>query len=186
MLSKYMASIAGKRWFSFSIKTMLLIMAALSVGLGIYFKSFRDRRAAIAAVEDLNGWISYKESGPNWLRKFVSDEKCFWNPTAVRFDPKHPVTDDELQSVISHLMKFDDLTYLNFDRSQITDTGLAQLLPLANKLESLDIRGTRVSDNGIANLQRLPKLTLLRLKDSAISTDGMETIHKTLPSCKLE
>ena len=154
--------------------------------LGLYVKSFRDRRAAIAAVEGLNGFISYKQGGPNWLRKFVSDEKFFWKPVAVRFSPSHPVTDAEVQSVMSHLMRLDEMTYLNFDRSQITDACLAQLLPLANKLETLDIRGTRVSDNGIADLQRLSRLTLLRLKDSAISADGVEKIRKSLPNCKLE
>src|SRR5687768_5803791 len=111
---------------------------------------------------------------------------CDLCPVAVRFDPKHPVTDDELQSVINHLGTFDDLTYLNFDRSQITDAGLVQLLPLADRLESLDLRGTRVSDDGIAHLQRLRRLTLLRLKGSSISTDGIEHIRKSLPNCKLD
>ena len=175
-----------KRWFSFSLKTLLVLMTALAIGLGLYVESFRGRRAAIAAIDGLNGSISYKENGPSWLRKFISDEKFFWNPVAVRFSPNDPVTDDELQSVINHLMKFNDMTYLNLDRSQITDAGLAQLLPLADKLESLDIRGTRVSDDGIAHLQRLSRLTLLRLKDSAISTAGIEKIRKSLPSCKLE
>lgn len=181
-----MASITKKRWFSFSLKTLLIVMTALAVLLGFFVKSFRDRRAAIAAIEDLNGSISYQESGPNWLRKFISDEKYFWNPVAVRFSSNDPITDVELQSVMKHVMNFDDLTYLNFNRSQITDVGLAQLLPLANKLESLDIRSTSVSDDGIAHLKRLPRLTLLRLEDSAISTDGIDEIRKALPSCKLD
>ena len=181
-----MASITGRRWFSFSLKTLLVVMTALAISLGLYVKSFRDRRAAIAAIEGLNAWISYQESGPNWLRNFISDEKFFWNPVAVRFNPSDPVTDVELRSVMKHLMTFDEMTYLNFDRSQITDAGLAQLLPLANKLESLDIRRTSVSDDGIAHLKRLPRLTLLRLKGSGISADGIDEIRKSLPNCKLE
>jgi len=181
-----MASITEKRWFSFSLKTLLVVMTAVAIVLGLYVKSFRDRRVAIAAIDGLNGSISYQESGPNWLRKFISDEKFFWNPVAVRFNPNDPVTDGELQSAMKHLLKFDDMTYLNLYRSQITNAGLAQLLPLANNLESLDIRSTSISDDGIAHLKRLRRLTLLRLKDSAISPDGIDEIRKSLPSCKLD
>ncbi len=181
-----MASNMKKRWFSFSLKTLFTVMTVLAVLLGLFVKSVRDRMAAFAAIEDLKGSISYKQSSPNWLRAFVSDEKYFWNPVAVRFSPNDPITDAELQAVMKHLMNFDDLTYVNFYESQITDVGLAELLPLAHKLESLDIRGTKVSDGGIATLKQLSRLTLLRLTNSSISNDGIDEIRNALPNCKLE
>ncbi len=181
-----MESATKKRWFSFSLKTLLVLMMAIAIGLVLYVKISRSRRAAIASIGRLHGSISYKESGPNWLRKVIPDEKFFWSPVAIRFDPSNPITDADLQSVINRLWKFDDLTYLNFDRSKITDAGIAQLVPFANKLESLDIRGTGVSDDGITYLQRFPRLTLLRLKGSAISPDGIEKIRKSMPNCKLD
>jgi hypothetical protein len=181
-----MISISARSWLSFSLKTLLLAMTVLAIVLGLYVKSFRDRRAAIAAIEGLDGWVSYEQAGPLWLRKVISDEKYFWNPVAVRFNPDHPVTDAELQSVMKHLLKLKDLRYLNFDHSRITDAGIGQLLPLSDKLESLDIRHTVVSDDGIANLKLLPRLTLLRLSDCKISAEGVETIRKSLPNCRLE
>jgi hypothetical protein len=181
-----MVSIRRKSWQSFSLKTLLLAMTVLAIVLGLYVKSYRDRRSAIDAINGLDAWLSIKHDGPQWLHRFVSDEKYFWNPVAVRFNPDHPVTDAELQSVMKHLMTFKDLRYLNFYRSRITDAGLAQLFPLSDKLDSLDIRNTSVSDNGIAHLKQLHRLTLLRLSDSKISPEGVETIRKSLPNCKLE
>jgi hypothetical protein len=175
-----------RRWFNFSLKTLLVVMTAIAIVLGFYIKSFRDKREAIAAIQELSAWISYEKGGPQWLRKFVRDEKYFWNPIAIRFNTSRPMTNAELKSAIDPMMEFDNLTYVSLYRSKISDSGLAELLPLADKLESLDIRNTKVTDNSIANLTQFHRLSLLRLQDSGISSDGVDELRKALPSCKFE
>jgi hypothetical protein len=107
----------------------------------------RTSRFAIGAIKQRNGTISLKYDGPAWLRKIVRDETYFWNPLAVRFQPIDPITDDELRNVMPFLMSFQDPYYLDFQKSQITNDGLKHLLPLADKLTALDIRGTAISDD---------------------------------------
>jgi hypothetical protein len=182
-----MTTSTKRRWFSFSLRTLLIAMTVLAIWLGLYVKSFRDRRAAIAAVHELEGWLSLKPIEPTWLQSFVSDEKYFWNPVAVRFNPAHPVSDDELRSMTRHMLTFTDMTYLNLNKSNITDAGLAHILPLADRLYSLDIRDTAITDDGIPYLLQLRKLIVLRLGSrSRITAEGFNEIRRSLPNCNID
>lgn len=174
-----------RRWLRFSLRTLLVVTTVLAISLGLYFKSFRDRRAAVAAMEKLGGAISLRYYGPEWLRKLVGDEKYFWNPIAVRFQADDPLTDDELQSAIPYLQNFGDLNYLAFRESQITNDGLKHLLPLADRLLMLDLTHTAVSDAGIIHLKQLPKLMFVRVKEgTAITPAGIAELERALPGCK--
>jgi hypothetical protein len=155
------------------------------VWLGFYLKSFRDRRAAIAALEKAPASFSLRLDGPAWLRERARDQKYFWNPVAVRFHP-NSVTDGELRSLMKYIHRFEDLTYLYFTECPITDQGLKELLPLADKLDTLDIRRTGITDQGIATIKQLPRLTLLRIEGSAISPQGITELKRSLPNCKLD
>ncbi len=181
-----MAAGMKRRWFQFSLRTLLIAMTALALWLGLYVKSFRDRRLAIAAVQELNGSLSLRPTEPTWLQSFVSDEKFFWNPVAVRFNENYPIGDDELRSTIPHLLTFDELYYLNLYKSRVTDAGLAHILRLADRLQVLDVRNTAISDKAVAYIQQLPKLRLLRLSGSRITTEGVNEIRKSLPNCKFD
>jgi hypothetical protein len=181
-----MTSSTKWRWFRFSLRTLLITMTVLAIWLGLYVKSFRERRAAVAAVDQLEGWLSIKTIVPTWLQSFVSDEKYFWRPVAVRFNPAHPISDDQLRSMTPHMLKFADLTYLNLYRSHVTDAGLANILSFADRLYSLDIRDTAITDDGIAYLQQLPKLIVLRISGSKITTEGVNKIRSSMPNCNVD
>jgi len=146
----------------------------------------RDHRAAITAVEDSRAGISLKQGGPEWLRRFVSDEKHFWIPVAVRFNSAHPITDAELRSLMPHLLEFEELNYINLYRSNVTDAGIAELMSLSPKLESLDVRSTSVSDKSVPVLKQFSQLTLLRVQGSAITEQGRNEIRQSLPNCKFD
>ena len=85
-----------------------------------------------------------------------------------------------------HLLELDELNYINLYRSNVTDDGVAELLPLSPKLESLDVRNTSVSDKSIPVLKQFPQLTLLRVQGSAITEQGRNEIRQSLPNCKFD
>ena len=175
------------RWARISLRGLFILMTVVAISVGLFIKEMRDHRAAIVAVSESHGAIStQKYSGPNWLRRFVSDEKYLMNPVAVRFNSTHPLTDAQLRSLIPHLSEFDDLTYVNLYRSDVTDDGIKELLPLSHRLEAIDIRLTSVSDSSVPVLKRFPQLTLLRVHGSAITEQGREEIRQALPNCKLD
>jgi hypothetical protein len=152
----------NRHWTRISLRGLFILMTVTAISVGLFIKDIRDHRAAIAAVEDSRAGISFKQGGPEWMRRFVSDEKHFWIPVAVRFNSAHPITDAELRSLMPHLLEFDELNYVNLYRSNVTDDGIKELLPLSHQLEAIDIRLTSVSDSSVPVLKRFPQLTLLR------------------------
>lgn len=171
-------------WARISLRGLFVLMTVTAISVGLFIKEMRDHRAAIIAVNDSHGAISTLSlNGPNWLQRFVGDVRYFWRPVAVRFNSAHPITDAELRSLMPHLLEFDELTYVNLYRSNVTDAGIKELLPLSHKLEAIDIRLTSVSDKSVPVLKQFPQLTLLRVQGSAISAPGRDEIRKSLPNC---
>jgi hypothetical protein len=175
------------RWARISLRGLFVLMTVAAISVGLFIKDIRDHRAAIAAVEGSHAGIAtLKPSGPDWLRRFVGDDRYFWKPVAVRFSSAHPITDAELRSLMPHLLEFDELDYINLYRSNVTDAGIIELLPLSPKLEAIDVRSTSVSDKSVSVLTQFPRLTLLRVQGSAITDHGRDEIRKALPNCKFD
>jgi hypothetical protein len=174
------------RWARISLRGLFILMTVTAISVGLFIKEIRDHRAAIAAIEDAHAGISFKQGGPDWLRRFVSDEKHFWKPVAVRFSSTHPITDAELRSLMPYLLEFDELDYIYLYRSNVTDAGIIELLPLSPKLAAIDVRSTSVSDKSVPVLKQFPRLTLVRVQGSAISDQGRSEIRKALPNCKFD
>ena len=175
------------RWTRISLRGLFVLMTVTAISVGLLIKEMRDHHAAIIAVNDSHGAISTLPlNGPNWLQQFVGDVRYFWRPVAVRFNSAHPITDAELRSLMPHLLEFDELNYINLYRSNVTDAGITELLPLSPKLESLDVRSTSVSDKSVPVLKQFPQLTLLRVQGSAITEQGRNEIRQSLPNCKFD
>jgi hypothetical protein len=173
-----------RRWFRFSLKTLLVMMTVLAVWLGLYAKKFRDRKEAVAAIETLDGAMGIKYLGPEWLRKLINDEKYFWDPAGVHFN--EPLTDGDLDHVVGYLTHFQRLRDLTLQGSTITDNGLALLLPLREKLVWLDISNTPISDAAISDLKRFSGLRTLRLQNTRITPAGIAELQESLPNCKID
>ena len=175
------------RWARISLRGLFVLMTVTAIAVGLFIKEMRDHHTAITAVKDSHGAISTLQlSGPNWLRRFVGGDQYFRRPVAVRFNSAHPITDAQLRSLMPHLLELDELNYINLYRSNVTDDGVAELLPLSPKLESLDVRNTSVSDKSIPVLKQFPQLTLLRVQGSAITEQGRNEIRQSLPNCKFD
>lgn len=185
-----MKAILKRRWLRFSLRTLLVVMTALAISIGLYIKSYRDRRAAISVAERLGAAINYHYDAPKWLRKLVGDERYFWNPNSLRFESSDlitsgPLTDDKLQNAMPYLQRFGDLNYLSFRESKITNDGLKHLLPLADRLIVLDLTYTAVSDEGLMQLKQMPKLMFVRVKDgTAVTPAGIAEFERAMPGCK--
>lgn len=169
------------RWYNFSLKTLLVVMTALAIWLGLYAKSYRDRRTAVAEIERLDGAMGIKYLGPEWLRKVVNDEKYFWDPAGVHFN--RPLTVAELESVLPYLMSFQRLHDLTLRGT--SDETLPLLLPLASKLTFLNFSDSSISDASIANLKQFPKLQTLIVLNTRLTTAGRAELQRAFPKCSI-
>ncbi len=120
----------------------------------------RNTNGEIAAV-DLRGITQFDEeairalAGLNSLRQVVADS---------------PFACNLLFEVLAHSPCIEEIVVLN--AGSVTDCGVS-LLPIAPKLQRLDIRGAAISDAGAQAIGRIRTLTSLALHGSLVTNDGL-------------
>jgi len=143
-----------RRWYQFSIRTLLLVMLVFCVVVGWVgsrmYKAQKNRERvaavedAVTAIQKLGGEVvsAYEERRPqSWLEEVFDD----------------PGSRDDPVGVLK-------VTRVSFAFTDITDAGLEHLKDLP-ELEGLVLDGTRVTDAGLEHLKGLTKLESLSVKD---------------------
>ncbi len=127
------------RWYQYRLRSLLLLMLAVSLVMSAYAtlrKAARAQRASVEAVLKLGGKVTYdyekdpanpthQPPGPPWLRKLLGND---WFVTVTRVD---------------------------LGQCPISDAGLEQFQGLP-RLQVLDLAWTKVSDEGLGQLDRIP------------------------------
>ena len=170
------------RSYSFSIRSLLLLMTVVGIGLAWKMNRVRKLRVAVAEVEQLGGDISYvhelssttsEPPGPKWFRS-VLGEDFFAEVNQINLRSER--TDDETCAMIAQLPRIDSLI-IKSDR--VTDRGLADIAA-ANSLVALEIRSANVTASGLASLQRLQNLGSLVLSRNNSDTDAWLSALRSL------
>lgn len=150
-----------RRWFQFSLRTVLVVVTLLCIGPGGYVayeqRKARKQKAAVEAIEKLGGEVRYDRTTPvrsGMLRQILGDES------------------------------FGNVTEVLLANSQVTDVGLEHLAELTD-LEILGLTDTQVTDGGLAHLAGLKNLDHLWLYDTQVTDAGIAELQKALPGCKI-
>jgi hypothetical protein len=72
--------------------------------------------------------------------------------------------------------------------TRLTDADLLRILDPAdphNKVNALDLAGTRVTDVGLAHLNRFVTLRTLNLTATSVTDAGVDELQNALPNCKI-
>ena len=95
---------------------------------------------------------------------------------------QHPEWYEDDATSANRRIKSADLRDASFD-----DADLAMLYEneLFAAIQSLDLRGTIVSDEGLIHLERLQSLEVLRLEDTSVTPQGVERLRRALPDCDI-
>ena len=176
-----------RRWFRFSLRTLLLLVAIIGVPLGMKMNRVRNQRLVVAELRRLNAQIMYDYEdtrtkgvqtvvnppqipGPAWLRRLLGDE-YFVEVISVRLDG--PKVTDETVASISKLPNLRSITLDYADK--ISDKGLAHLEGM--QLEGLGLTYCPgISDEGLAHLARMQDLESLALFSDRITSAGLERL----------
>lgn len=180
-----------RRWFQYSLRTLLLLVLLVSVGMSwfaVKLERARRQRAAANAIVASHGRVYYGFEldaagkpvkgnlpfAPAWLRKYFGDD-LFNDVTAIEI-----LTDEQLEQA----KDFHELQALRFYCSaRITDESLAHLEHMP-RLRSLRFGANgNVTDVGLEHLQALHRLESLDIKYLRHSSRTLKRLE-TLPSLK--
>ncbi len=204
-----------RRWFQYSLRTLLLVMLLASIGMSWFaakLQPAREQREAAEAIEKLGGSVTYdwesdvsrsEPPGPAWVRNLLG-ENFFGNVVGVSLENTH-VTDAAIEHVkgfsqlqdldlmdtpvtdagLEHLKALTQLRMLSLDETRVTDAGLEHLKGLT-QLQNLDLAGTLVTNAGLEHLKRLTQLQWLRLDGTRVTDDGVKKLKQVLPTCTIK
>jgi hypothetical protein len=198
-----------RRWFSFRLRTLLIVVALVAIPLAWIAKERRQSGYELQVAEKLHSLgISDVEIGGayDWSRKY--EPRASW-----RFITRYLLGDRilaiESDGDTSGLTSLDALEGLaNLNSLWLTHAPVSDLEPLArlNNLEYLYLYNSRVSDLApLANLQNLTRVNLcgadvsdltplkglaklqnLNVTNTRVSKEQVEALQKALPHCDIE
>jgi hypothetical protein len=97
----------------------------------------------------------------------------------------YEVSDKEVGDFAKWLQAFPRLEKLQFKSTKITDEGLAHLKTLPH-LRTLSLENATITDAGLAHLKALAELEVLGLAGTKVTDAGIQELQKTLPKVKVE
>jgi hypothetical protein len=168
-----MKSPSQRRWFRFSLRTLLVFVTIASAGFGWFgmkVRQARRQRAAVEAIEKLNGYVMYdfqtnpydfhaSPPGPDWLHKVLGV--------------------DFLASVT-----FVSLKSHGPDRAHVTDGDLVPLQDLG-EIRTIQLDWTEISDAGLLHLKGLTQMKMLSIRDTRVTATGCQKLWNSLPNLKI-
>ena len=199
-------------WLRFGISLLFLVIAVVAVTLVLTKKRLHDRKAAVASIHEAGGTMGVSIAGPDWLRKLIGDDECFYEPRRVSLGPTakgNPHLDDAILASLSEALKslrdlqvFDirrsavtdksaplcaqltSVTHLRLSDTQVTDATIRHIKQLPN-LQSLLLANTHLTDNCVSDLAEIATLTSLDIRGTQISADAVKQLKESLPTCNI-
>jgi len=184
-----------RRWFQFSLRTLLLVITAFAVWLGWRVKLAREQEAAVEAIQALGGSLIYRYQEedpayrgannpyPVWLTEFVGEEYLL--SVAGVYLEGDDVGDSALLRIADHLQRLPDLRWLELRDTQVTDDGLVHVRNLRT-LERLYIRTSeeddaapiQITDAGLQHLEDLFRLKSLTIANGPVTGAGLRHLNR--------
>lgn len=176
-----MAASRKRRWFQFSLRTLLIVFTAGSVWLGWTMYRWRhqqaEQRKAAAAVKELGGEASFSYSDASFLSLFFERHNAENDFMLMEKN----IQDDDLKIFASAEMTRGIYLF----RNEVTDDGLMHLKNLRH-LRLLDLRQNKgITDRGLAHLENLHEMETLILIGTKVTPAGVAELQRKLPKAKI-
>ena len=187
----------SRRWFQFSLRTLLLAVTAVCLVLGFVSKPIVEARREQPVIDALRGvgadvgTQTARFPGAFAVRLVLGEWVCRRADYVVLTG--RPIGDEDLRHVASlrhvrslylgqtglgdaglaHLRELDELWGLDLGQTEVTDAGLKNLSGL-DSLLWLNLAETGIGDAGLAHLRDLDELSQLDLRGTQVTDAGLE------------
>jgi len=169
-----MDKLARRRYRLLMLLFTLLVFGTGAAWLGRETMLARQEQAAYQDLRALGA------SGDDWVgwREWLGSE---YRPI-VQISLPPTVT---LKAAMPHLLRLDNLEFLDLSDNPIVDSDLSKLLQL-DWIDSLSLSSTQINDASIPDLATMRNLRFLYLKKTRITDDGFRELQRALPHCRFD
>ncbi len=181
-----------RRWFQYSLRTLLLFVLLVSIGMSwfaVKMQQAKKQREAVEVIRRAGGMVIYdyhygglpkppnyidmsgkQASGPAWLRRVLGDD--FFNKATVVFLARA----QNPQECLDRLKDLPHLQKLDLINNQITDAELEHLEGMT-ELQNL-ILGDQITDAGLKRIVGLKRLEEFGFTSKRITDAGLECLER--------
>lgn len=197
----------ARRWFRFSVRSMLIAVAIASIWFSWRVRAVREVDTAVAQLlrNDLQAvWLNddgYFASRPWWQRVVAGQGKGGWvvywaAPSLPPDDRGWPaggdlddperkrINDTVILSLIDDLHRLGRIKQLELCGFTVGDKSARELAGLP--IETLNLGHTNLGDEGLAALQSCAGLRWLDVEHTRVTDAGIERFRRELPGCNIE
>ena len=166
-----------RRWLQFRLRTLLIGVLVLSLSLSWYaarVTQIQRQNRAIDSLWEHSCFVPPAEDDPAPVVSFLwrcFGQDLFYEPTFV-WAMEGRACDSDLR-YLHEFRNPDKIDTVLLQDTRVTDMGLTQLESLAG-LQKLGLNGTQITDSGLGHLKGLVNLQELFLADTQITDVGLE------------
>jgi hypothetical protein len=156
----------NRNWLRFRLWALILTTFVLSLPLAWFGRQYNVGRATAARIQELGGVP---------VRSMRWDYR--WGRVIGANFEAAKITDAELVQ----LKSMSTLGWVNLQKTQITDAGIAHLVAAIPQLRMLYLSDTELTDAGLKHIEKLPYLEFLQAHRTKITGEGVEKLKKSRP-----
>jgi len=174
-------------WLRVSLRSLLLAMTLLAIGLGYVTHRARQQEWAAGVVERIGGKVTFdyqigemgflpnaRPPGPDWLVRRIGPH---FTATVISVDFMHDRGGFAAERDLVALRALPHLRSLSMGSNPaLSDDGLKYISGL-KKLEYLDLGNTGITDEGLKHLSGLEKLSFLNVVRCRIDGSGLRHLR---------
>lgn len=178
------------------VRMLMVLVLVLGCWLGWYVPRVRVQQAAVAAIKDAGGSVSYdwewdytkpeiinhhgELRAPEWLARLVGVDYVA-NVDGVMLGPHGSFVPDKANdATLAHVGRLRSTKTLWLRGTTFTDAGLAHLKDLTS-LEQLDLWQTQIGGAGLTQLKGLNRLRIVRVHGTGITDVAALELEKARP-----
>ena len=175
---------SGRRWLRFSLRSLMLLVAIVSIPLGWMawqVNRVRNQRLIVAELSSVGGQVIYsyrsqqmrpqEPPGPKWLRSLLGDD-IFSDVKEV--DIRH---DHVTEQTLARIATLHAVHTLHMESGQISDNGLAHLAKMST-LQQVVLQSRGFSDASLAQLTKSKGLKALTVYSPKLTDVGLKYVGK--------
>lgn len=164
------------RRFRFSLKSMMVVAAVSSIGLGVFFNWYKSHGVLRRKIWGLS--VEAKRELLDLLWE-PTDSDFIRRATGIRCN-QQPFTD----AMLADLSRLSNPQFIDLSGTEVTDRGLIDLKEMAN-VRIIDLGGTKITDAGLAHLKSLVGLRGVSLMGTEASPGALDELQRALPNVKI-